>query len=1379
MATVTHPASEVRHLRGRLGALRRRLYVVSTLRGLGWVLTVLLLSAAVGGVLDWRLQLPALLRAVLLVSTLAAGAYLTFRLLYRPLALRSDDLSLALRVEESYPSLNDALASTVEFLDDPDALPGGISPSLREEAVRRARDKIEACDFNRIVDTRGLPLALLLLLLSTGVAALLVFLSPALALTAAVRLTNPFGALSWPPQTRLVALSAGPFDGPVALVADEPGSPADASGLRIGRGQPFLVRGKVERGNKENGVIPKRAEVQVRPEGGTPSIHSCEVISDESTGHFDVKLDTAHFPRGFRFRVVANDAVTSEYEVLVQQPPLLVPLEGKPSPQVTLDYPAYTGLASPQALPPGLGDVEAINGTSVTLRARTDRPLRRAWIEYQPDLKHANLSAYLAPLGATDVAGAAGLLAAGAAAFEPVAAELDGDRTAFAIRFLPSFSGLYVLHIEDDTRLRNSRPFALRLRPDPAPTVQLDRPSPSRDVLTVLAEAVLPVQVTAEDTIYAVRSVFVSYRTRRTDPPRFLALYDHQTAPRQVLAPVTGAAFLAGPTPALRPTHVACNRSLPVVSLKHSDGAPLQEGDVVILQAGADDFDDVTLNKQPGLSAEVEIRIVGRNALDVLLNQDQARIQQDLLRQREKERDALNKVLDAENRLLKGDKLNAEDRTQLLQAEQLQQQIRERIGNEREGLRAEVQRVLQTVEQNGLYNSSVRDRMKDVDRELQRIGEKELEQIEPRLADVRTLAELMEEQSGEAYRARMDKQSKQTAEKARAAQKEAQDKRAAADKAEELANKRPQDDLEKKQLLAEAQKARQQADQLAQKAGELEQQAAAERRSMDKPDLKTPQKQLAEARRDQEEVERTLSDLLDRLEPWSSSREIKGEAGKILEEQKKRLAELEELEKQGFLGKDPVKDLTENERLELGNQVDAQQRLAERTNKLLEKMKRVAADRADKDPETAQAIEAALQKAEEANINGKMSQARSELKQNHLEEAKASQQAAARELQKMVKAMEDRRADDLERLIKRMKETEHELAQLAHEQEELQKKVREASQIGDPAQREEALKKLTQQQRQLQQRTEELAKQLTRLRSDAAGRALGRAGSNMEQAGEQLRQGNNAEEKQDDVLDRLDDAQREVEKARKRAEDELAREQLTQFADVLKRLRERQAAHNAEAKRIQSAVKKNEGWGRALPASLRDLARNQRDLGAETASSGGKELAGTPVFAKQVRRAADSMTQAGARLEELYANIKNGEAPEPEDLPDEAVTRFQKEALHRLDQLLDAIKSETDALAKRNGGGGDGSGGDGEAGGGGDEAGLPPLGQVKLLKAMQAEVNQAIEAFRQKHPQLDKIDEKEKAEYEAIKRDQREVWNLLKALRNRDAEVSAKEEDKR
>ncbi len=454
MATSTHPVPDVKHLRGRLSALRRRLYTVTLLRGAGLVLAVFCLNAAVAGALDWRFHLPAFVRAVILVWTLACAAFCAFRYLYRPLSARTDDLSLALRIEESYPSLNDALATTVQFLDEPDALPPGESVSLRTEAMRRARDKINLCDFNRIVDTRGLWYMTLLRGAAVALVVLLAGVFPALAVTALARLADPFGAHDWPAQTRLTTLVAGPLDGAVALIGDDPVAPAaDGPSLRVGRGQVFLVRGKLVRGNKENGIVPRRAVVQVRTESGS-SENSCEVVADDDKngGRFETKFDTTHYPRGFKFRVIANDAVTADYEVIVQQPPVLLPLDGKPSPQLNLDYPAYTGLPSPQALPPGLGDVEAVCGTAVTLRARADRPLRRAWIEYQPDLKFANLSAFLSPLGANDLAGVLALTAAGVTTFDTVPAKLDADRThASPIRFLPEFSGLSMCCISRTT----------------------------------------------------------------------------------------------------------------------------------------------------------------------------------------------------------------------------------------------------------------------------------------------------------------------------------------------------------------------------------------------------------------------------------------------------------------------------------------------------------------------------------------------------------------------------------------------------------------------------------------------------------------------------------------------------------------------------------------------------------------------------------------------------------------------------------------------------------------------------------------------------------------------------------------------------------------
>ena len=65
---------------------------------------------------------------------------------------------------------------------------------------------------------------------------------------------------------------------------------------------------------------------------------------------------------------------------------------------------------------------------------------------------------------------------------------------------------------------------------------------------------------------------------------------------------------------------------------------------MVVLQACADDYDDVTPDKQPGVSHEVSLRIVSSNSLDLELKAAQQGVEQELQKLREKEREAIKKV---------------------------------------------------------------------------------------------------------------------------------------------------------------------------------------------------------------------------------------------------------------------------------------------------------------------------------------------------------------------------------------------------------------------------------------------------------------------------------------------------------------------------------------------------------------------------------------------------------------------------------------------------------------------------------------------------------------------------------------------------------------
>ena len=218
-------------LRLRLAALRWRLRLVTVFHGACWLLAGVVGVTMLACVLDWLYPLPALLRAALLAATLTGGGLLAYRYLLTPLSGRSDDLTLALRVEDCYPSLNDALASTIQFLDQTGQARGD-SPSMRLEAVRRAMERAKNCDFNRVVPTHGLRLAGASAGLVGAAAIALLVLGWSAALTALARFVDPFGSVAWPTKTRLAV---------------------EVPRTRLGRGELFVLRGKVEASSRPTG----------------------------------------------------------------------------------------------------------------------------------------------------------------------------------------------------------------------------------------------------------------------------------------------------------------------------------------------------------------------------------------------------------------------------------------------------------------------------------------------------------------------------------------------------------------------------------------------------------------------------------------------------------------------------------------------------------------------------------------------------------------------------------------------------------------------------------------------------------------------------------------------------------------------------------------------------------------------------------------------------------------------------------------------------------------------------------------------------------------------------------------------------------------------
>jgi hypothetical protein len=691
----------------RLAALRCRLRLVITARGLCWLVSLLLLAAILAGFADWRFHLPDSVRAVVLITTLIGSCIILFRILVLPLLAPADDLALALRIEGRFPFLKDSLGSTVQFLEQPEDPGGAQSLELRREAIQQTMRKVQYLEFHRVVDTRGMPAAGLAMAAAGLTVITLALFCPLEAATALERLANPFGGADWPKQTRLEIQAP----------------------TRLARGERFEIRGYVF------GVRPAQAVVDY--EGGASPPETCQILpgKDGAPGSFVARRERVE--QSFRFQVQANDAISGWHEVTVQPPPVLVPLDGRPSPQIHLDFPAYTDL-TPLDLPDGVGNIEAVAGTMVTLRAATDRPLTRAWIEYRPErslVTRVIAGAIGNPRGVEGAVAAAG----GRFLWDRVPIPLKPGGQVLTVRFWPGISGTYALHFQDESGLANVRLFDLRIFPDPSPSVFLERPSSAQDSLDVLPGASIALHGVVEDPQFAVRSVFLEYRCGKADSPRRLGLYDHQAFGRALPALLTALSgqSMVNPPLRLRPQQLMVARILSLEQFHHADGSPLKEGDVLTLQLCADDFDDVAIEKQPGRSHEVETRIVDRSSLEMILTNRQHQVQQELLKLRKRQQEAAEQVIGPEQQWRNTGRLREEDVAQLFRAEQLQQAVRAGVGTDKEGLRAEVARLLRTMRDNQMPRSDAQEQMETVAAELDRMARSVLPQIEPRLTRAR------------------------------------------------------------------------------------------------------------------------------------------------------------------------------------------------------------------------------------------------------------------------------------------------------------------------------------------------------------------------------------------------------------------------------------------------------------------------------------------------------------------------------------------------------------------------------------------------------------------------------------------------------------------
>ena len=987
MPLLLAPSTAPPSLRDRLadlrGRWRRTVWLTAAL-----VATAGIVGSAVGlGLLDYAVRLPAIVRAAALVGLLTAGGFTVLRV-RRHLSTLNDDLAFALRVEEHFPALNDALASTVQFEHEPAG-----SPELRQATRLYAVREAEDCDFRELVDRRPLRRTLAAAVVAVAAALPLGIADPHPARVAVARLLDPFGDHPWPPQTVMT------LD-----VADW-----------LARGEPFVLRASL------TGVIPERAEFGFAVEGSSASEIPVPVTADDDGGSLAVRLEPNRVSKSFRYRVRANDAETPWRTVRVVTPPQLAPLNGRPSPQVHLTFPAYTDLPA-MDLPDGGSSVECVTGTLIRIRAATDRPVVNAWIELATDPPRPAVAAGLLALGAVGPADSLALSAAGQAVWDRVPARVDGDGGRFDVSFRPYVAGLYLLRFADDTGLAGRRTFDVRLRPDPSPAVTLARPSANQDSLTVLPEATLPLVARIDDPIFAVRSAWLEYRCGTEEPARRMPLYDHA-----MLGSVPRLLNMAAPTLRLRLQEVPVSQRLDLKQFRHADGRPLQTGDRLTIQVTADDFDDVTVPKPAGRSHEIELHVVGPDEFVTALQKIEADVQRELKEMLRLQRDALERTTPAENQRRQTGNLRPDDLEKLVQAEQLQQQLRGRLGNEQEGLRANVDRLRRAMRDNQLPRSPERDRLDAVAAGLDRLAREELEPVEPLLAQSRT------------ERGPISPEARKAGPLPKAIEHQREAERTLRDLVDQL---RPWTDA--REVRADAGALARDQEKAARDRADLESQGL-----MGKPlDQVSP-----EQRQQLERLAERQSALADRTSD-------------LLAKVNRKLGE----KQAGAAAKDAEAVAKEAQAGELETQTpgnlagDESRRQAQEIRRQADEAKAAAADQrreADALTDAREALQHDPAQPPDAapppdpSLAGRQKEAAQKLGRNEIGQARQAQEAADRMLKSMQEALREKANPDGDRLAKKqqLNAAEHDLEALIGDQERLQRAADEAGRIADPARR--------------------------------------------------------------------------------------------------------------------------------------------------------------------------------------------------------------------------------------------------------------------------------------------------------------------------------------
>ncbi|MFK7736478.1 MAG: hypothetical protein AB8B50_10635, partial [Pirellulaceae bacterium] len=318
--------------------------------GLSWICLILAVWLIASVVDHWLWPLPGLARWAVWCGVVAATAFGLVRYILPLILGRINETYAARRIEKLVPEFKNGLISWLELERIPDSgVPRGVMAALAYRAKRFIGDQ----DPSATVDTS--PVIKLiggLLLLSTALIAYAI-MSPKSVGTTGKRIAFPWNSLASPSRVHFLDI--------------QPGTTI------LTQGSPLEVNVEVQGLLRDEGVFVRYSTVdgqlrdQVQPlEAVTEGFRYVGSIGTEAEG-VQQEID---------YWLEAGDAKEGPFRVRINPRPTVV-VES-----VQLTYPAYTKL--PPTTLDGNADVQAVEGTTATILARSNQTMRRGILDINP-----------------------------------------------------------------------------------------------------------------------------------------------------------------------------------------------------------------------------------------------------------------------------------------------------------------------------------------------------------------------------------------------------------------------------------------------------------------------------------------------------------------------------------------------------------------------------------------------------------------------------------------------------------------------------------------------------------------------------------------------------------------------------------------------------------------------------------------------------------------------------------------------------------------------------------------------------------------------------------------------------------------------------------